>query len=189
MLDLLPSLILPKDRPDILGYLELASHASFWALSFTGKGQTMSFGTGIGDVISISTLAWKVFKSCKDSSEDFRNLSNEVVSLHVVLKETQELILENDLDSEQASHLGHLKDGCQKVLEDLQSLLERYKSLGMKSQRTWDRMKWGTEGIANVRTRLISNTTMLSAYNTTMVKYVPPPDIKKCSPPLMLTLV
>ena len=132
----------------------------------------MSFGVGIGDVVSISTLAWKLFKSCKDASGDFKNLAGEVVSLHVVLKETEELVAENDLSSRQNSQLQHLADGCQEVLQDLEDLIRKYQSLGTKTQRTWDRMKWGSEGIANLRSRLISNTTMLSAYNTTMVKYV-----------------
>ena len=132
----------------------------------------MSFGVGIGDIISVSTLAWKLFKSCKDAPGEFKNVASEVVSLHVVLKETEELIAEGNLSTHQATQLQHLTDGCQNVLQDLTGLLKKYQSLGTKSQRTWDRLKWGSEGIANVRTKLISNTTMLSAYNTAMVKYV-----------------
>ena len=132
----------------------------------------MSFGVGIGDIVTVSTLAWRLFKSCKDASGDFKNVASEVVSLHVVLKETEELVAESDLGSSQASQLQHIADGCRRVLEDLEGLLAKYRSLGTKSQRTWDRMKWGSEAVASVRTRLTSNTTMLSAYNTTMVKYV-----------------
>ena len=132
----------------------------------------MSFGFSIGDIISVSSLAWKLFKSCKDAPGEFKNVAGEVVSLHMVLKETEELVSESNLTSHQTSQLQHLTDGCQNVLQDLTELLKKYQSLGTKTQRTWDRLKWGSEGIANVRTRLISNTTILSAYNTTMVKYV-----------------
>ena len=132
----------------------------------------MSFGFSVGDLISISALAWKVFKSCKDASDDFKNVSGEVVSMHVVLKETEELVAESDLDKDRTSQLQHLVDGCQNVLEELEQLLGRYRSLGTKSQRTWDRLKWGHENIANIRSRLVSNTTMLSAYNTAIVKYI-----------------
>ena len=132
----------------------------------------MSFGFGAGDIINVSTLAWKLFKSCKDAPGEFKNVAGEVVSLHVVLKETEELVAESNLSSHQTTQLQHLTDGCQSVLHDLTRLLKKYQSLGSKSQKTWDRLKWGSEGIANARTRLISNTTMLSAYNTTMVKYV-----------------
>ena len=132
----------------------------------------MSFGVGIGDIVSVSKLAWKVYKSCKDASEDFKNLSTEVVSLHVVLKETEEVIAENTPNRNQAFRLQNLSEGCQMVLQDLEQLIDRYKSLGSKSQRTWDRLKYGTEDIHTIRLRLISNTTMLSAYNTSLVKYV-----------------
>ena len=134
----------------------------------------MSFGFSVGDVVGVSTLAWKVFKSCKDSSENFKNLSGEVVSLHVVLKETEDLIVENGLSQNQAAQLKHVADGCQKVLGDLEEMLTKYRSLGTKSQRTWDRMKWGNEGIADLRARLTSNTSMLSACNSVMMKYVIP---------------
>ncbi|MCJ1313029.1 hypothetical protein MMC25_006705 [Agyrium rufum] len=129
----------------------------------------MGFGVGIGDVIAVSTLAWTIYKSCKNASGDFQNLASEVVSLHVVLKETEELIAESTPTSNQKTQIGHLADGCRKVLEDLEALLNKYRSLGTKSQRTWDRLKWGSEDIANIRTRLISNTTMISAYNVTVM--------------------
>ena len=136
----------------------------------------MSFGCGVGDIVGVSALAWKVFKACKESSEDFKNLSSEVASLHLVLKETEELVAENGsgLRGEQGLQLRHVADGCDRVLKEVEGLLKKYESLGTKSQRTWDRMKWGAEGISNVRTRLISNISMLSAYNTTMVKWASP---------------
>jgi len=115
----------------------------------------MSFGCSVGDIISVSALAWKVFKACKESSEEFKNLLSEVASLHLVLKETEELVAENgsSLRGDQGSQLLHIAGGCHKVLNEVEGLLEKYESLGTKSQRTWDRMKWGVEGIANVRTR------------------------------------
>ena len=141
----------------------------------------MSFGFGVGDIVTVSTLAWKVFKCCKDASEDFKNLSGEVVSLHVVLKETEDLVTENEMNRDQTSQLKHLAAGCQKVLEDLEKLLNKYQSLGSKSQRTWDRLKWGKEGVADVRARLTSNTSMLSAYNSVLVKYANQvPSVRRC---------
>ena len=134
----------------------------------------MSFGFGVGDIVTISTLAWKVFKSCKDASEDFKNLSGEVVSLHVVLKETEDLVTENEINRDQTTQLRQIAAGCQKVLEDVEQLLTKYQSLGSKSQRTWDRLKWGKESIADLRARLTSTTSILSAYNSVMVKYASP---------------
>lgn len=108
---------------------------------------------------------------CKESTGDLRDLSGEVVSLHIVLKETQELVHENDdLNGNQSSQLEQLTNGCQKVLGDLERLLTKYSTLGLKSRGIWDRMRRQKEDIDNIRARLVSNTAMLSAYNATIVK-------------------
>ena len=52
----------------------------------------MSFGYGIGDIITVGKLAWTVWKSCKDAPSSFSNISQEALSLHAVLKETEEVL-------------------------------------------------------------------------------------------------
>ena len=142
------------------------------------------YGFGVGDFIAVGTLAWSVYKSCwsqpyaghqqatnqwvgKAAPGSFENISAEVLSLHAVLKEGEETLFVSPLSPERAERLKVIKDGCDKVLVDLQRLVERYESLGTQSKRTWDRMKWGKEDIAEIRTRLISNITILTAYIST----------------------
>ena len=84
-----------------------------------------------------------------------------------MLKESEEILFRHPLKTARAERLIVIKDGCEKVLADLHSLVERYKSLGTNSKRTWDRMKWGYEDIADIRSRLISSTTMLNAFIST----------------------
>ena len=60
-----------------------------------------------------------------------------------------------------------IKDGCDKVLNDLQSLVVRYESLGTQSKRTWDRMKWSNDDVAEIRARLTSNVAVLTAFIST----------------------
>ena len=97
----------------------------------------------------------------------FGNISLEVLSLHAVLKECEETLFDRPLQPTRAERLIVIKDGCDKVLVDLQSLVDKYESLGTQSKRTWDRMKWGNEDIGEIRGRLISNTTMLNAFIST----------------------
>lgn len=125
------------------------------------------FGFGVGDFVAVGTLAWNVFKSCKAAPESFGNISVEVLSLHAVLKEGEETLFVRPLPPARAERLSVIKDGCDKVLVDLQSLVQKYQSLGTQSKRTWDRMKWGNEGIAEIRARLTSNATMLTAFIST----------------------
>lgn len=111
----------------------------------------MSFGYGISDLITTSTLAWRIYKTCKDLSDGFKSISSEVASLHVVLKEVEESLSVQRLNSAQGTQLRVLGEGCSNVLKDLKLLMEKYNSLGTKSQQTWDRMKWGWENTQFIR--------------------------------------
>lgn len=137
------------------------------------SGRKMSFGYSISDLVSTSALAWKLYKSCKDSSGNFKNISSEVISLHIVLKEVQDSLTCQQLDQRQEAQLESVGKGCNDVLNDLDKLLKKYGSLGTsKGSRVWDRMKWGLEDVKTMRDRLISNTTMLSAFNTALIQCV-----------------
>ncbi|MCJ1246454.1 hypothetical protein MMC30_003661 [Trapelia coarctata] len=100
----------------------------------------MSFGFAIGDFIAVGNLAWTVYKSCKGAPGSFQNISSEVLSLHALLQETREALSAHPLPVSKQANLGIVLGGCQGVLDDLQSLIEKYKSLGTQSKRTWDRL-------------------------------------------------
>ncbi|KAI9768827.1 MAG: hypothetical protein M1840_004641 [Geoglossum simile] len=127
----------------------------------------MSFGYGIGDIVLLGQLAWKAYKSCKDAPESFKNISYEVLSLHALLKEIEENLSAQTLSPTRQARLKTIGDGCRNVLEELQSLVDKYESLGTQSKRTWDRMKWGSVEIAELRSRLISNALLLTAFIST----------------------
>ena len=122
----------------------------------------MSFGFSVGDFAALGKLAWKIYKACKDAPDSFNNLSQEVSSLHLVLKEVEEAYSDSTLSASQKPRLKSVRDGCRAVLEDLQCSLDKYNSLATKSKRTWDRLGWGLMDIAELRLRLISNTVLLS---------------------------
>jgi hypothetical protein len=131
----------------------------------------MSFGIGIGDIAVVSGLAWRLVKACKESSEDFRRLSTELVSLHAVLLETKDYLEEHkDLGVSRRHRLEILCHGCSDALGVLEGLVNRYESLGTHAQRTWDRMRFGLKDLSDVRSRLVSSTTLLNAFNITLIK-------------------
>jgi hypothetical protein len=129
---------------------------------------SMSFGYSVGDFIALGTLTWRVYKSCKEASEAFQDISLEVLSLFAVLKEAEETVFAQPLSPAKQERLQTVGDGCYRVLTDLDNLCKKYQSLGTQSKRTWDRMKWGSEDIAGLRARLISNTGLLTAW----IRYV-----------------
>ena len=87
--------------------------------------------------------------------------------MHALLKEGEETLFTRALPPARAERLKIIKDGCYRVLVDLQGLVEKYESLGTQTKRTWDRMRWGNEDIAEIRARLTSNITILTAFIST----------------------
>lgn len=89
----------------------------------------MTFGFSLGDVISLSALAWNCYKSCRDSSEQFQRISGEVGNLKAVLDETIEAIQDNrPLSPTREERLKRVME-CQQVLMDLERLLNSYESM------------------------------------------------------------
>jgi len=136
----------------------------------------MSFGVGVGDIVVLSGLAWRVYKACKESSEDFRRLSTEMASLDAILRETAEFMQEHGdrLDTSRRHRLGIICDGCTSTLQTLEGLVQRYESLSTNAQRNWDRMRFGLNDLSDVRSRLVLNTSMLTAFTSMMIKSQPP---------------
>ncbi|KAJ7712542.1 hypothetical protein B0H16DRAFT_1342290 [Mycena metata] len=131
----------------------------------------MSFGFGVGDIVLAASLAWRLYKGCKESSEGFRRMSSELISLHAVLSETSDYLEEygGELPDSRKNRLNTLIDGCLNSLQELEALYTRYESLTTQSQRSWDRMRYGLEDLSDVRQRLISSTSMLTAFNTALL--------------------
>ena len=129
----------------------------------------VGFGFSVGDFVAVGQLCWIIYKKCKESTGVYAQLATEVGALHNVLKETEELLSQQDLTTKQKRKLELSKVGCEEVLSDLDKLLVKYKSLGTNSQRTFDRMGLGSQDIDSIRTRLISNITIFDAFNNAYV--------------------
>ncbi|TAQ83149.1 hypothetical protein B7494_g8527 [Chlorociboria aeruginascens] len=113
------------------------------------------------DLIAVGQLAWTVYKSCRDAPESFGKISLEVSSLYAVLEHVKETFSGHQLSETERNRLRIITDGCNDVLRDLQSLIDKYQTLGTKSKRTWDRMRWNSECISELRARISSNVGML----------------------------
>jgi hypothetical protein len=124
----------------------------------------MSFGFSSGDIIALSELAWRCYKACRDSSDQFQRISGEVSNLKVVLDETKEAIEENQpLSPTREGRLKLAIEECEKALQDLEKLLGSYESMNTQNQRVWDRLNFGLKDTADIRSRMISHTATLGA--------------------------
>jgi DnaJ family protein B protein 4 len=96
-----------------------------------------------------------------------------VISLHTALKELEDEIenpdsIFNRTGAGKRKELGILVQNCKGVLQQLNKLLTKYKSLGTGSKRAWDRLRWGTENLAEIREKIMSHTSSLTLFLTTL---------------------
>ena len=125
----------------------------------------MNFGWGVGDIIAISGLAVKVYAAYKDAPDDYRHISDEVKSLEIIINKAARHFEKNTLSSNSQQEGQEVLKGCQNVLEDLNTLIEKYHSLSSaNTSQVLKRVKLGTEDIATLRARLISNTGLLNGF-------------------------
>lgn len=125
----------------------------------------MSSEWGVGDFIAISALAIKVYTAYRDAPDDYRRISEEVVVLQILINTVAQHFKRIPIDSHDR-HDGHkaLKD-CQNVLEDLNSLIDKYKRLTSTNKRFVSaRVRIGKEDVVALRIRLISNTVLLNGF-------------------------
>ena len=127
----------------------------------------MSYGYGVGDFIAVSKLAWDVYNAYKDAPEDFRNISDEIKSLHIIVERNKVKFQDKTLTSDEQVQLRDILQGCTNVLGDLDKLHTKYMKLGSaqgSSSQVVDRIKWTQENIGELRLRLTSNTTLLNSF-------------------------
>lgn len=100
----------------------------------------------------------------KEAPGVFGTISREVQSLQCVLEEAADSQLTQPLSPPRQARLTTILDGCYSVLTDLEYIIDKYQSLGTNDKSPWDRMRLGSEDIAEIRGRLVLNVTLLTAF-------------------------
>ena len=126
----------------------------------------MSLGYGIGDFIAIFVLCAKVYTAYKDGPDSYKNIAEEVKSLQAIIKKAAQHLKSTTLSDNDRQEGQEALKGCQSVLRDLNShIINKYKSLASSKRRQiFKRVKLGTEDIATLRVRLISNANLLCSF-------------------------
>ena len=116
----------------------------------------------VSDVIAIYNLAVTVYKAYKDAPNSCRHISEEVKSLEIILNMAVQYFGSITVTNNDQEGGREVLMGCQSVLEDMNSLIERYNSTS--TPQVLRRAQLGTEDIATLRARLISNTGLLNGF-------------------------
>ena len=118
----------------------------------------------MGDIIAVSRLALKVYTAYIDAPDDYRNIADEVKSLHIIIEEAARHFESTTLSNKKQQGGKEVLEGCQKVLKDLDALIEKYNALASSNtSQVFRRIKLGTD-IVVLRARLILNTTLLNSF-------------------------
>ena len=122
-------------------------------------------GYGAGDIIVVSQLVAKVYAAYKHAPKDYRDICGEVKSLKIRITKAIQHIQSTTLSDDDRQEGQEVLKGCQSVLEDLNSLIEKYNSLASANRsQVLKKVQFGTEDIATLRVRLISNTGLLNCF-------------------------
>ncbi|KAH8744113.1 hypothetical protein F5882DRAFT_342741, partial [Hyaloscypha sp. PMI_1271] len=135
----------------------------------------MSFGYSVGDIITVTTLAWNAVQHTRQACGQYDELTREVTSLHIVLNRLQaeaakpDTLLIQLLDNEK-QELAHIVNGCGEVLKVLSVILEKYGALGGENNsvtKLWQRIRFGTGemlDLSQIRMQLSSQTASLALF-------------------------
>ena len=124
----------------------------------------------MGDILTISGLAVKVYSAYKGAPDDYKHISEEVKSLQTAVDQAVKFLKNPSLSEIKRQDGQKVLESCQGILEDLNSFIEKYKSLASTNKmQVFKRVKLGTEDIMTLRARLMSNTILLSNFNRRFV--------------------
>ena len=120
-----------------------------------------------------------MYSAYAGAPEQFRNFSQEILSLHVVVKTVEDQLRNrgprNNTLTLSAKHTDDLKtlhDGLQTIIKELDALLKKYQSLTEDRFISFDRLKWGQEDLVGLRERILMHVGLLTAFNTSITWYV-----------------
>lgn len=129
----------------------------------------MSFGFSISDFLAVIELTNKIRKEFISAPSQFKNISDEVRSLSIVIHDVDIVLSECEPDGKQKTELQEIASSCHKILNDLEKTLDNYDELQTYSgnidnrvKRVWKKLKWEPQDIQEIRNRITSNVTLLN---------------------------
>ncbi|KAK6842242.1 hypothetical protein PG987_003102 [Apiospora arundinis] len=137
----------------------------------------MSFGFSTGDFLAIIELATKVRKDFAGAPGQFKDFSDEVRSLVIVIQDVDIFLTCQEMTESDQKDLHAIIDRCKGVLLDAQRMLDKYSTLESrtggirgKAQRAWKQLTWEPVEIRDLRMRISSNITMLNGFSSKVIR-------------------
>jgi len=119
----------------------------------------MSFGSGIGDIIALTELAWKVWNGYSKAPKEFKDICGEIHCFASALENAPH----SWPDAATQDQFQRIIAGCKELLDDLDKILQQYASLANAKGNTIDRLMWG-EDLGALRLRIVTSLSSLTNF-------------------------
>ena len=132
----------------------------------------------VHDIIAIASLAVRVSIAYKDAPADYRHISKKVAALKLLIDRSAPHFKRSTISQEDYHYGEKVLKSCQGVLEDLGSLIEKYKRLASINKRhVLNRVKI-CKDITALQVRLTSNTVLFNGFiRRCVVHFINPMDV------------
>ena len=124
----------------------------------------MSFGFSVGDFLALGGQAWALYQACSSASEVFDSTARQCLDIYIVIGQTKQSIDNPRSQVDRTSYEAHVKlsvitSNCRTTLNNLEKILNRYKSLGTSTPTMWDTARFALRmfaksDLAEVRSQL-----------------------------------
>ena len=133
----------------------------------------MSLGCSIGDVISLTQLAWNTVSNSQKACGEHDEVTRELSSLHIVLKRLEREVARpespiNKPGDSFGEEIEVLAGGCRRVIRILDQVLEKYNALSeieRSGRKLWQKVKFGNgqmADLADFRSKILYYTSAIS---------------------------
>lgn len=133
----------------------------------------------VHEIITISGLAVRVYTTYKGAPKDYQHISKDVTALQSLIDKVAQYFKSPTLSCDSRHYGEEVLKGCKGVLEDLYSLIEKYKRMASINKRlVLAAVKIGKEDIRALQARLISETVLLKGFvRRCVVRFINPINI------------
>ncbi|KAI9841994.1 MAG: hypothetical protein M1837_007560 [Sclerophora amabilis] len=133
----------------------------------------MSSAFSVRDIRNIRQLAWATWRKCKGSSDQFRCVSREVLTLYTTIIEVEDDA--NDCASVltrkgagRNEELLAIVRGCEVTLNQLQELLESPNTVGANNNKSSDGIEFKNGVVDNMRGKLLYHSLTIGLFVTSL---------------------
>jgi hypothetical protein len=132
----------------------------------------MSLGISPSDFVSLPQFAWRIWRTCRDAPDDFKELRSEVASFYAILHTLEESKGTYETSPALQTQLNTIEQGCWELLRKIEKALSSFHSLdaARRQRRSWirrqaDSLRYGSYNISALRHQITAHTSSVAAFH------------------------